>query len=62
MAAEQMAMWVTDVSPLMVVSAAAETPCPAATTEGLALAVGDQVQATIRTPQRPLVTGKVDQS
>lgn len=56
----EMTMTVTDDAPLMVVADGADTPCPAASTTGLTLALGDRVRVTIRTPQRPLVTGKVD--
>lgn len=51
---------VTQLDPFLVRADGATTACPAARESGLSLAVGDRVQATVRTPQRPLITGKVD--
>lgn len=59
MASTEMTMTVDDTSPLMVLADGADTPCPAAITEGVDVAEGDRVICTIRTPQRPLVTGLV---
>ena len=55
-----MAVTVTAITPaLMVTADGADTACPAAVTDAAVYAVNDRVQATIRTPQMPLITGKV---
>jgi hypothetical protein len=50
---------VTDDSPLTVKVDGADTACPAEALNGTAYSVADRVQMTLRTPQMPLVTGKV---
>ena len=55
-----MQLTVTAISPaLMVIADGADTASPAAVTDAAVYAIGDRVQATIRTPQMPLITGKV---
>lgn len=53
-------MTVHAAAPLEVLADGADTPAPALSVTGLALAAGDRVQVTIRNPTRPLITGKVD--
>lgn len=60
MATTEIPMTVTQASPLMVIADGADTACPAAVTDAAVYAVDDRVQATLRTPQKPLVTGKVE--
>lgn len=55
-------MTVSSTDPLQVLADGAETPAPAVSVTGLALAVGNRVQVTIRNPNRPLITGKVETS
>lgn len=53
-------MSVTQVSPvLMVIADGATVAAPADRTDGTVVVVGDRVQVSVRTPQVPLVTGKV---
>ncbi len=59
MAANDMAATVISASPLTVKVDGADTACPAAKVSGLTLLANDRVQITIRTPQQPLITGKV---
>jgi hypothetical protein len=57
--ADSMQASVTSASPLLVRVDGADTACPAAVLYGASYSVGQRVQITIRTPQAPLVTGRV---
>ena len=56
---QQMVATVTVASPLTVIVDGADTANPAEALDGASYAVDDRVQITLRTPQQPLVTGKV---
>lgn len=55
--AETATLTVVSAAPLLVRADGADTNNPAAIVTGVAVAAGDRVQATIRTPRPPLVTG-----
>lgn len=55
----QIQMTVTQASPLRVIADGADTDSVAAKTGSDTYLLGDRVQATLRTPLPPLVTGKV---
>lgn len=60
MADTTMTVTVVTAVPLTVIADGSVTACPAAVTDAATYTAGDRVQVTVRDPQMPLVTGKVD--
>lgn len=57
--ADTITMTITATAPLTARADGADTECPIAVLDNATYAAGDRVTAQLRTPQMPLITGKV---